>query len=484
MTLAKRSITSVTWNVLANVIQMLVQFVRSVLLARMLPIDVFGVYALAGSIVAMTVIVANFGMGGAFLHRAPETRDEEQAAAAHFTLKLIFVSIWATLMAVGATVFTTGQLRTALLLLAVTTGLSGLGQTPRLILTRRVVHRRLALLQLLTAIATTLVALVMAWQGATLWALLSTDIIELLLTFVFLYVWRPVWKPRLSWSLPTIRYFLGFGSRNFLGVVLLRALDRVDDLWTGVYLGDVAMGFYSKAYRFATYPRAILAAPINTVAGGTYAELKENRKRLSQAFFRTNALLIRSSFFLAGLLALIAPEFIRLLLTAKWLPMLDAFRLMLVFTLLDPIKVTVGDLFIAMGRPEQVVQARLVQLAVLMVGLLALGPLWGIAGVALAVDLMLVVGMLLLFWKAREHVDFSVRTMFGVPTLALVVGMIAARASILIPGVLGSDWRTGGVKILAFGTIYAAMVVLLERDQIPMLLDAFRQLRPTESANA
>ena len=36
----------------------------------------------------------------------------------------------------------------------------------------------------------------------------------------------------------------------------------------------------------------------------------------------------------AVLLALVAPEFIRLALGAKWLPMLTAFRLMLVFTLL------------------------------------------------------------------------------------------------------------------------------------------------------
>lgn len=483
MSLARRSITSTAWNVIANLTNVIVLFVRSILLARLLPVDVFGVYALAGSIVAMTVIVANFGMGGAFLYRAPETRDEEQAAAAHFTLKLIFVSIWAVLMVVGAMVFTSGQLRTALLLLALTTGVTGMGQTPQLILTRRVVHRRLALLLSLKAIVSTLVALALAWQGATLWALLSTDIVGLLLTFVLLYVWRPVWRPRLSWSPPTMRYFLRFGSRNFLGVVLLRALDRVDDLWTGVYLGDVAMGFYSRAYRFATYPRTILSAPVNTVAGGTYAELKGNRKRLSQAFFRTNALLIRSGFFLAGLLALIAPEFIRLLLTAKWLPMLDAFRLMLVFTLLDPIKVTVGNLFIAVGRPEQVVQARLLQLAVLVVGLLVLGPLWGISGVALAVDVMLVVGMALLFWKAREHVDFSARSLFAVPALALVVGMIVARASILIPGVLGSDWRTGGVKTIVFGIIYAAIVLLLERDQIPMLLNAFRQLRPIEPAS-
>ena len=66
---------------------------------------------------------------------------------------------------------------------------------------------------------------------------------------------------------------------------------------------------------------------------------------------------------MAGLLALIAPEFIYLVIGRQWLPMLDAFRLMLLFTLLDPIRGTLANLFIAVGKPEKVLWARLAQLA-------------------------------------------------------------------------------------------------------------------------
>ena len=474
MSLARRSIESVAWNSVATMTSMVVLFVRSVLLARWLPVEVFGVYAFAASIVALTVTIPNFGMGGAFLHRAPETEDEDQAAAVHFTLKAIFVLIWAGIMAAGALIFTTGQTRTALLLLTATTAGVGLAQTPRVILVRRVVHRRLALLQLLNVLLSTLFALGLAWQGATLWALLSTDLVTLGLTVFMLYIWRPVWRPHLAWSRPTVRYYLHFGSRNFLAVVLLRALDKVDDLWTGVFLGKTPLGFYSKAYTFATYPRRILAAPINQVASGTYAELKDDRKRLSQAFFRTNAFLIRSGFFLAGLLALIAPEFIRLLLTDKWLPMLDAFRLMLVFTLLDPIKITISHVFVAVGRPEQVMQARFVQLIVLLAGLFLLGPRLGIAGVALAVDAMLVVGIGVLLWLVRAYVDFSLRRLFLVPGLALMLGLVLGQVVLRIPGVGGNDWVSGPCKAVAFSSVYGAILLWLERS---LVLQAAHTLR-------
>ena len=476
MSLARRSITSATWNIISSLAKVIVLFVRSVLLARLLPVETFGVYALAGSIVGLSVVITSFGMGEAFLHRAPETEDEGQAAAVHFTLKSIFILIWAAVLTTGALLFTSGETRIALLLLTITTGGIQLAQTPQLILARRIVHRRLALLSLLNALLTSLAALVLAWRGVMLWALLATDLVSLVLNIVILYIWRPVWRPRLAWSPQVMRYFLRFGSPNFMAAVLSTALDKADDLWTGFYLGQTPLGLYSRAYRFATYPRSVLAAPISTVVGGTYAELKGHRLRLSQAFFRVNAFLVRSGFLLAGLLALIAPEFIRLVLGAKWLPMLVAFRLMLVFTLLDPINSTVGSLFAAVGRPEQLVRARLVQLAVLLIGLFVFGPRWNIAGVALAVDMMLVTGIGLLLWQARTHVDFSFRRLFAVPMLALAFSMAIARAAIIIPGVLGSDWRTGVVKVVVFSLLYVGTSLLLDREQIPMLASISRQL--------
>lgn len=466
MSLAKRSVTSVGWNVLVSIVQVVIGIVRYPLLAIWLPVESFGVYQTASSIVAISAVVAGFGMMGAFLHRSPETADEEQAAAVHFTLEVFFVLAWSALLVAGALFLASGPDRTALLILtAVQAGIL-LTNTPRAILIRRVVHRRLALLQLFNVALSSAAALYLAWRGAGLWALLATDIITLLLTIAFLYVWRPVWRPRLTWSPPAMRYFLRFGSRNALATMLLQALNHVDDLWTRAFLGKEALGYYSRAYTFATYPRILLAASVNTVAGGTYAELKAQRKRLSQAFFRTNALLVRTGFYLAGVLALIIPEFIHLVITDKWLPMLPAFRLMLVFTLLDPIKITVADLFVAMGRPEKVVRARLAQLGTLVVGLFLLGPPFGISGVALAVDLMLVVGIALLLWQAREYVDLSVTRLFAVPALALGVGLAGTYVALQLAAIPGPSWWTGLIKAAAFSAGYGLVLFALEYRQL------------------
>jgi O-antigen/teichoic acid export membrane protein len=369
-------------------------------------------------------------------------------------------------MVVVAFLLFSDQGRLALLVLIATAAGMHLAQTPRMILTRRVMHRRLALLQLLDALLTAVVSLGLASRGITLWALLASNIVTLFLNIVLLYVWRPVWRPRFAWSSQRVRYFLRFGSSNLVSAILAQALDRVDDLWAGFMLGETSLGFYSRAYRFATYPRSLLADPIRLVAAGTYAELKDDRKRLSKSFVRTNAFLVRTGFFLGGLIALVAPEFIRLALGEKWLPMLDAFRLMLVFTLFDPMQATVANLFVVMGKPEQVVKIRSVQLAVMVAGLFLLGRPLGIAGVALAVNAMLVVGIVTLLWQARTYVDFSLRHLFAAPSLALVFGLGLAYKVGALPRIVGSDWWTGFVKIIAFSISYGAVLAALEHRQL------------------
>ena len=80
MSLAKRSISSVGWKMIASPVLLIVQILRTIALARLLPVETFGVYALASSLIGFSIVIANFGMGGAFLYRANETKNEDETA--------------------------------------------------------------------------------------------------------------------------------------------------------------------------------------------------------------------------------------------------------------------------------------------------------------------------------------------------------------------------------------------------------------------
>jgi teichuronic acid exporter len=485
MNLAHRSLTSISWSSVANISQLILLFIRSVFLSRWLPVEIFGVYTAAYAFIAITRIIPNFGMDGAFLHRAKQVQDEQNAAAVHFTLKIIFTVIWVAAMLIVTFWITDTETQIALYVLIGATAVSHLMQTPFLILARRVVYRRVAIMNMVDAVLTLTISLFLAQLGLSwndpalyLWALLSSHIITVVLNLLFFYIWRPVWRPRLAWNIDSMRYFISFGGRNMLAMLLVQLLDRIDDLWVKTYLGNEALGFYSRAYRFATYPREIVARPITQVIQGTYAELKGRRKQLSQAFFRSNAILARAGFFAAGLMALIAPEFIVLLLTDKWLPMLPVFRLMLIFTLLDPLKMTVVYLMVAMGDAARSIPTRLAQLIILVVGLFIFGLPYGLEGVVVSVSIMLIFGTIILFRQARDYVDFSFRKLFVAPTVAVGIALGLGQAALYIPNLPESEWWTAAVKIVVFIPVYASVLVLFERKEtIALIMAGYKQLR-------
>lgn len=475
--LAQRSVRSVTWNVLARFIKLPAGLLLSVILARNLAVEDFGIVAGIEAFLSLLVVFFDFGMVGAYFHRSAETEDEQRATGVLFTLRILFSLVFWALTLLIAVIFLSGVRQMVFLVWGGVLALMRVVDVPRLLLMRRVEHKRLAFFDVVVSIVVLLVSSWIAITSHSIWALLIYPIITLALSLVFFYLWRPVWRPRWLWDPLAMRYYLNFGRRLAPGNVLSVALEHIDDLWTNLFLGDLALGFYSRAYRFASYPRLALAEPLNVVTSATYAELKHDRPRRSQAFFRVNALLVRSGFLLGGWFAVAAPELVVIFLGEQWLPMVLPFRLMLVFTLLEPIKTTVGSLLVAVGKPEQVSMVRFVQLLVMVGGLFGLGFALDIAGVALAVDLMLLVGMGLLFYLVRPYVDVSFRGLFLAPAVGLFIGSAFSWASEYFASSAGSDWLLLVLKTLGFGLGYAGVLALAEWRLLRQLFEEVLRLQ-------
>ena len=206
--------------------------------------------------------------------------------------------------------------------------------------------------------------------------------------------------------------------------------------------------------------------PINSVSLGIYAEVKEDRRKLSKAFTHVVGFIIRSGFYFAGWLTWIAPNFIVLFLGIKWLPMLTTFRIMLVFLLLDPVRLTISSVLIALGKPEKVSQTSFVQFIVLLIGLFLFGLNFGIEGVAFAIDVMLVIGVVLLFYFIRPNVDYSLIKLFGTPSISLIISMIGTLLLIRFWNYHYSLLIDGVIKTFSFSIFYFGLLFLFEGKEI------------------
>jgi O-antigen/teichoic acid export membrane protein len=423
--LARRFVRSGLWAGGAQAIAVAILAVRSVLLARLLPVDVFGVYAFAAALTTLTAVIARFGMDDALVHRAPETEDADAAAAVHFTLAALFAAAWMAMMLVFAWTFHEGALLTALAVLTGTQAAVLLSATPTALLRRRVDTRLLAAIGLAATALSSIVGLALAWGGYGLWSLLMIDAVAALLGLGALLILGPGWRPRWRWDPRTVRYFLGFGSRNVLGRVLEDALQKVDRLWTGSVLGPQALGLYARAVAYSRAPIGLADRPVASIVIGAYAELARDRGRLSGALMRIAELLVNASALIAVTVGLAAPELIVLLVGAKWLPMLDAFRILLLAAVPAALIRTFVQLLVAVGAPGARVRIAALRLAILVLGILALGPTLGITGVGLAVLISAVSGLALALPYVGRFADVSLGTLLVPPVLAAMAAVLA-----------------------------------------------------------
>lgn len=475
MTAANRSIRAVGFRSASNLFNIALVFVRTIVLMRLLPVELFGVYAAALAVVLLTEVVPNFGFGAALVNRTQASADEHAAAAVHFTLRLITRSIWAAVLISVAIAIASGPFQTALIVLTAAAWLNGLGGTALSLLVRRVEHERIAAQQVASDITSTVIAIGFALVFENIWALVAGSLGAAVVSLLFFHGWRPVWHPALSLDAARVRYFLSYGRHAMVGHLLRQLLENIDDLWVRFSIGSTGLGFYSRAYQLAGLPRRIVALPINNVALGTFAELNERREALSRAFSRSIGALARGGFLAAGATVVVAPELIRLTLGGKWLPMVDSFRLMLVFSLLDPMRVAIGHLFTGTGRARELVTITGLQVVVLTVLMIPLSDRFGIEGVAVALALSAAAGTVALFTRAQKHVDIDLRRIFLTPSLALGLGLFAAYLAVRIPGVLGEDWRTASAKLAAFATCSLTVMAIFERHWAREIFAAIRK---------
>ncbi len=451
----------------ASGITLTLGFIRAVLLARLLLPEHFGVATLALFFINLAARLRGLGIDNALIHRQEV---DERVLSTYFTIRLGLVLGSMSILAAVAPLL--GRfypqmplLRDVLLAFVGISVLRGLNSVQITILNKNLDFRDLALADVFSSVSMTLVAPLLAWQGWGVWSLVAEQFSGIAARAVLVWGFCRPWRPRLGWDRDIARWFWQFGIKVWMGGNLTFLLDRFDDFWTGTALGKTPLGFYSRAYEFARYPRRVIANPVLSVFFPAFARLQGEPLRLSRAFFRVTSLMVRLGFWFSLVFVLAAPEFIRLLLGERWLPMLTTFQLMVVYTLLDPLALGASNLLMAVGHPDLIVRTRAAQLSLFVPAVILFSRLGGIEGVALAADLMVVAGAVLLFRYANRFVDYSARALWLWPVISLVAtaGVVLALAPrwALLPA-----WQGLLGKAALISGVYWTLLLLTEREQL------------------
>lgn len=465
--IALQTVGGSLYSIAASIVTLSLGFIRAVVMARLLLPEHFGVTTLALFYLNLASQLRAIGVDNALIHRKDP---DDDVLATYFTMRMgqvvVSVVVLLALIPLLGRLHSDLPLLPTVLLAYVGIGvIKGFNSVQTTILSKRMAFRQLAITDVVSSITMTLVGPGLAWMGFGVWSIVAELGSGIVSRAAVVWLVYRAWRPRLGWDSQLVRWFWNYGSKIWVSTNVTFLLDRFDDWWIGTYLGSNPLGFYSRAYEFARYPRKAIANPVLSVFYPAFAHLQDDRPRLSRAFFRPTSLMVRAGALLSLILILIAPEFVHLLLGERWLPMVFTFQLMIVYTLLDPLVVAASNLLAATGYPGKIARTRVVQALVFIPTVVILGPRLSIEGVAIAADLMVFVGALLLFRHTRQVVDYSHKTLWLWPLIGI---LLTGTLTVIITPLFQdySQWIVLVAKVVVITITYLSLLWLTERQQL------------------
>lgn len=247
--------------------------------------------------------------------------------------------------------------------------------------------KKLFVFQISSSLSTTVLTICLALIYANIWVVVIGRLVGNLVRLVLSYMVHP-YRPKLSRDLEKAKELWGFGRWIFWSNVLAFLLTQGDDFFVWGYLGVTSLAFYQYAYRFSNIPATEITNVISSVTFPAYSKLQDDVPRLKDAYLKVLQLTAFLSAPVAGLIFILAPDFVTLFFEDKWLPMVPAIQILTVFGLLRSLGTTRGPLFRAVGRPEITTKLHYMRLFMLVVLIYPLTRRFGISGTALAVVLV------------------------------------------------------------------------------------------------
>lgn len=366
-----------------QLISFLIQMASVAILARLITPESFGIYTMAFAVVGISRVLGDAGLSLAAIQSQNIT--PQQRTNLFWTNALIGAVLASTFILLApliANFYGLNDLVPVVQLLACTFLLHALSAQFRAEVSSKFRFTWLAAVDVLAMSISLLVAILMALDGYSYWALVAQQISIALVTLIGLAIVAK-WLPGLPKRGASMRELYRFGA-NTLGVqTLTYVTSNIDSILIGRVWGAGPLGLYDRAYQLFRLPLLQIAAPMTKVAMPVLSKL-QNDPRYDSYVHRAQLVLGYTFGGALWTLAATADPLVDILLGDGWSAAKPIFVIL-----------AIGGVFQAMGfvyywvflsRALTGVQLRWTIIGrSLMIALICVGVTWGPLGVAVAV---------------------------------------------------------------------------------------------------
>lgn len=387
--LSRRVRAGLGWNISSALITESVRFVRSIILARLLVPEDFGLFAMALTVVGALNAISSLGLSRTIVANKFDTSDELKAHLdTVWSVELLRSFVIALLVSASAfpmaRFYGQDQLKIIIPILGLITFVGGFQNIGLTILRKEISFRRIFWYELITNVAGIALTVALAVVMRSVWALVIGLLITAALGTVLSYVFHS-YRPRLVLEKRALRRILNAGKFTLLIAVASYVTNMADNVMVGRLIGSNALGNYSLAFNIASAPISVLVFSLTSVLFPAYAEISSQRpKALEVSFTRAFSFALLILFTIAVSLFLLAGELVQLLFGSRWTIAGTVLRILALVMPLRGFSLLVSAFFWGLNRPKDVAVSTTFEALIFLAALYPLIKTFGLTGAAWA----------------------------------------------------------------------------------------------------
>jgi O-antigen/teichoic acid export membrane protein len=450
------------WNYASYFSGKFIVFLSTLVLARLLSPDDYGVAGYAFTIVSFIEIASDLGVSAALIYH----REEPKATDTAFWLALgigaaLSFLVWLAGPLAGE-FFDNPRATVITQVLGLQFFITAVGDIHNTLLQKQLSFRLKFIPDLAQSIGKAVVTIVLAYLGFGPYSLVVGQLGGFLTADVVLW-FVTGWNPRFQFSPRIARAMLTYGSNisivNIVGIALLNA----DYLFIGRFLGAAALGTYTFAFRIPELLIKQLCGVIGKVIFPIYAKVRDDANALRRGFLDTMRYVTLVTAPIGLGLIVVARPFTLALFTEKWADSIPVMQVIALYCLSISVTFNSGDIFKAQGRLGLLTMISAGKLVVLAPGLwwavsLPLGnPMQNIVVVGVVQAVVAILGDVVNLYVVGRVLNVSLRDMLNslapsfiggtIMSLAALATLLALQAASPLIQLLGSV-SVGGLTYL------------------------------------
>lgn len=316
--LKDKTVKGVGWSAIDNVVQYGITFIVSIVLARLLTPDDYG---LLGIIVIFTAVCTALITGGFAnaLIRKKDATDEDFNTVFVTNLVVSVILYWVIFLVAPFIAYFFGRQELISLTRITSLGLiiGALALVQQVKLTKRIDFKSQTKITFIASVFSGVVGILMALLGFGVWALVFQHLSsQSLRTILLWYVNK--WVPQLKFSINSFKDLFGFGWKLMVSSLLNTVWKELYQVVVGRFYSPATLGQYTRSKQFSTLFSSNLTTVIQRVTYPVLSSIQDDSEKLLNAYRR----IIKTTMFVTSIcmffLGAISEPLLYCLIGAKW----------------------------------------------------------------------------------------------------------------------------------------------------------------------